>query len=411
MIKTGIDVIQISRFSQMKNIDLFKKYAFTLRERQYFNEKKNPFPSIAAAFAAKEAFAKYMGSGFRGFGPRDVEILHDEVGKPYILFMRNPINADVSLSHSGDCAVAVVCGEEYHIGRYADLIKSYRSMLPRRRPSMNKGDCGRVLIIAGSDGMAGAACLCSQAAIRCGSGLVTLAAPECIQPVAAAKLTEVMTYPLPCCNKILAEGAAAKLEGKLSSCDACAIGPGLGKSDGAREVLSAVLQNGAPCVIDADGLNILAENTELLQNCKCEVILTPHPGEMARLTKKTIAEIQDNRSAAAAELAAKYRVYVLLKGAGTVIAAPDGELHINTSGNSGMASGGMGDVLTGVIASLLGQGLSPFNAAALGAFIHGFAGDIAAEEKGEYGLIASDLIEKLPLALKELSRGRTAKQY
>lgn len=411
MIKTGIDVIQISRFSQMKNIDLFKKYAFTLRERQYFNEKKNPFPSIAAAFAAKEAFAKYMGSGFRGFGPRDVEILHDEVGKPYILFMRKPINADVSLSHSGDCAVAVVCGEEYYIGRYADLIKSYRSMLPRRRPSMNKGDCGRVLIIAGSDGMAGAACLCSQAAIRCGSGLVTLAAPECIQPVAAAKLTEVMTYPLPCCNKILAEGAAAKLEGKLSSCDACAIGPGLGKSDGAREVLSAVLQNGAPCVIDADGLNILAENTELLQNRKCEVILTPHPGEMARLTKKTIAEIEADRSAAAAELAAKYRVYVLLKGAGTVIAAPDGELHINTSGNSGMASGGMGDVLTGVIASLLGQGLSPFNAAALGAFIHGFAGDIAAEEKGEYGLIASDLIEKLPLALKELSRGSTAKQY
>lgn len=404
MIKTGIDITEISRFSQMKNIEVFKKHVFTLRERQYFDGMKNPFSSIAAAFAAKEAFSKYMGSGFRGFGPRDVEILHDELGKPYILFMRKPINADVSLSHSGDCAVAVVCGEEYNMGRYADMIKSYRSMLPKRRPNINKGDCGRVLIIAGSNGMVGAACLCSRAAMRCGSGLVTLALPECIFSAAAAKLDEVMTYPLPCRDKILTEDAAEKLSDKLASCDVCAIGPGLGKSAGARKLLSAVLQNSAPCVIDADGLNILSEDMGLLKEHKCKVILTPHPGEMSRLSGKSIKEIEGDRVAAATELAARYRVYVVLKGHETVIAAPDGEVHVNNSGNGGMASGGMGDVLTGVIASLLGQKLSPFNAAALGTFIHGLAGDIAAEEKGEYGLIASDLIEKLPLTLKELAR-------
>ena len=404
MIKTGIDITEISRFSQMKNIEVFKKHVFTLRERHYFDGMKNPFNSIAAAFAAKEAFAKYMGSGFRGFSPRDIEILHDELGKPYILFMRKPINADVSLSHSGDCAVAVVCGEEYNMGRYADMIKSYRSMRPKRRPNINKGDCGRVLIIAGSNGMIGAACLCSRAAMRCGSGLVTLALPECIQPTAAAKLDEVMTYPLPCCDKILTEDAAEKLSDKLTSCDVCAIGPGLGKSAGAKKILSAVLQNSAPCVIDADGLNILAEDMSLLKEHRCTVILTPHPGEMSRLTGKSIKEIEDDRTSAATELAARYRVYVVLKGHETVIAAPDGEVHVNNSGNGGMASGGMGDVLTGVIASLLGQKLSPFNAAALGTFIHGLAGDIAAEEKGEYGLIASDLIEKLPLTLKELAR-------
>ena len=404
MIKTGIDIIEISRFEQMKNLDTFLKHFFTLRERQYLDTLAHPTKSIAASFAAKEAFAKYMGSGFRGFGPKDIEVLHDELGKPYILFLRRPVNADVSLSHSGDSAVAVVCGEENPLGRYADMIKSYRSLLPKRRPDMNKGDCGRVLIIAGSMGMAGAACLCADGAIRCGSGLVTLALPEVIQPTAAVKLTEVMTLPLPCEDGILSASATDTLADKLKACDVCAIGPGIGKSQGAKELLRKVLMGSAPCVIDADGLNMIAEDLSILSLRKCEAVITPHPGEMSRLTGKTVKEIEADRKGAAKEFAKEHGVYVVLKGHETVIASPLGEVHITNSGNSGMASGGMGDVLCGVIASLLGQGLSPFNAAALGVFAHGLAGDMAADEKGEFGMIASDVIEKLPYVLKELAR-------
>lgn len=403
MIKIGTDITEISRFRQMHNIELFKKNIFTLRERNYFNKLKDPYPSMAASFAAKEAFAKYMGTGFRGFRPQDVEVLHNELGKPYLLYLRKPLAVDLSLSHSKDFAVAVVCGEEHKIARYADMQKSYRSMLPKRRSTFHKGDCGRVLIIAGSNGMSGAACLCSQAAIRSGSGLVTLALPEYIQPIACAKLTEVMTLPLLCNGKVLADTAADSIDDALAACDVCAIGPGLGKSIGAKELLRKVLQNSAPAVIDADALNILSAEPDMLKDKKCDVIITPHSGEMSRLTGLSIKEIESDRSRIAADFAARNNVYTLLKGHKTVIASPDKEIHINESGNSGMASGGMGDVLAGIITSLIGQGLNMFNAAALGAFIHGFAADIAADEKSEYSLIASDVIDALPRAFKELT--------
>lgn len=403
MIKTGIDTVEISRFSEMKGLSNFVKRVFTKKEVEYFDSKKNSAESIAAFFAAKEAFVKYMGSGFSGFSFKDIEILHDSLGKPYILFMGKPINADLSISHSKTDAIAVVCGDGFAAGGiYAEYIKEYHALLPKRNKDMNKGDCGRVFILAGSRGMTGAAELCAKAALRCGSGLVTVGCPDTEQPILAVKLTEAMTLPLPSENGMLSMAAADAVKEKATASDVCTVGPGLGKSEGVWSCVSAALLAEKPILIDADGINLLAEHIDILKSVRGDVVLTPHPGEMSRLCGVSIEDIQADRSRIASEFAKKYGVTLLLKGNETVVASPRGEVHINPTGNSGMATGGMGDVLSGVIASFMGQGLSGFNAAVLGAFLHGFAGDIAAEEFGEFGLIAGDVIKKLPVATDAL---------
>ena len=405
MIRVGTDIVEISRFSNMSKRDNFKNRFFSKREVEYFNTLGNPWQSVAGAFAAKEAFSKYLGSGFRKIDFRDIEVLHNELGKPYLEFFGAKIDVDVSISHSKEYAIAVVCGEDGMISdRDVDALKEYAELLPKRHENMHKGDCGRILLIAGSTGYVGAACLCANACIRCGSGLVTLATPQCVQPYASVKLTEVMTYPLDCENGIITKNAIPHIIDKMKNSDACAVGPGLGKSKDLKLVIKEILKYGIPCVIDADGLNIIASDIDILKNRNCDVVLTPHPGEMARLTNLSVAEVEENREGIASEFAKKYGVTLLLKGHNTVIAGADGKIKINTSGNSGMASGGMGDVLTGVIASFIGQGLSGFDAAILGAYIHGKAGDIAADEIGEFGLIASDVIEKLPYAIKFIQR-------
>ncbi len=406
MIKIGTDIAEIKRFSEMKDLGLFRKRVFTKRENEYFDTLKNPVESIAGSFAAKEAFSKYLGCGFRGFGLQDVEVLRDDMGKPYICFMGRRIDADVSISHSKTDAVAVVCGEEVTLGgEKFDLWKAYRALLPKRRSDMNKGDCGKVFIVAGSVGMVGAACLCARAAMRSGSGLVTLGAPSCIQPQAAVKLDEVMTVPLPCKDGKICDDATYDIIEKLKKNDVCAIGPGLGNVDDIRAIIGEMLKEDTPCVIDADGLNAISGDIDILKGKNCQVILTPHPGEMARLTGMSIEDIEKDRVGAATRLATEYNVVVVLKGHKTVVAAPSGEVHINESGNSGMASGGMGDVLTGVIVSFIGQGLEVYNAAILGVFVHGLSGDLAAAELGETGLVAGDVIEKLPYAIKGLYDG------
>lgn len=396
MIKIGTDVIEISRFSEMKNVERFVQKHFSDREREYFFTRKNPYPHIAGAFAAKEAFSKYLGSGICGFGLRDIEILHDNAGKPYICFNGRRISADLSISHSDIIATAVVCGEETTVrGSFCE----YKELLPKRHSRMHKGDCGRVFIIAGSLGMTGAACLACKAAMRCGSGLVTLGTPECVQPVAASALLEVMTLPLPDRDGMICKDATKIITKKAFVSDVCAIGPGLGASDDIAEITEAVLRGTVPCVIDADGINAVAKKKDVLKSKSCDVVLTPHPGEMARLTGTSVEKIESDRSLAASEFAKEYNCTVVLKGHETVIAAPDGSVSINHTGNSGMASGGMGDVLTGVIASFIGQGCSPYDAAVLGVFIHGLAADIGAEKFGEFGLIAGDVIDCLPQAV------------
>jgi len=285
-----------------------------------------------------------------------------------------------------------------------------RPMLRLRGRQAHKGHFGHSLIIAGSTGKSGAAALSANSAVRAGSGLVTLAVPESLNPILEIKTTEAMTVPLPDSGSgCLVTGALTDILELLPGKDALAIGPGLGRrSETVSLVLSLVEEVELPMVIDADGLNALAEDIKVLRRKKSSaMVLTPHPGEMARLLGASISEVEAGRIPLAREFARNYGVYVILKGARTIIASPDGMVAINGSGNPGMASGGMGDVLTGIICSLLSQGYTAWDACRLGVFMHGFAADLVAKEKGEIGISAMDVQEKLPYAFNNLLNLKT----
>jgi NAD(P)H-hydrate epimerase len=273
--------------------------------------------------------------------------------------------------------------------------------LPPRAASAHKGDFGRVLVVAGARGMAGAAALAGDAALRSGAGLVTLAVPRSLYPIVAVKVTCCTTHPLPeTAAGTLSERAAGTLLDLAQGFDVVALGPGLGRHPGTwRLARRLAAELGKPTVIDADALNALAEAPECLRAAPAPRVLTPHPGEMARLAHSTADEVQTARRKVAAGFARRYRAVVLLKGHGTVVT--DGaRVRINATGNPGMATGGAGDVLTGVIAALIAQGLSPFDAALLGAHVHGLAGDLAVKEFGQVSLIATDILNALPTAFK-----------
>jgi NAD(P)H-hydrate epimerase len=279
-----------------------------------------------------------------------------------------------------------------------------RDWLPRRTGPEHKGDFGRVLVIGGSRGMSGAAVLAAQAAARTGAGLVTLGVPESIHDIAETKLTEVMTFPLPETEKgTLSRSSLDKILDHARRADVLALGPGLGTNNETAAVVKEILLRiEIPCVLDADGLNAMVGKTELFRVVKSDLVVTPHPGEMARLTGCSTGQIQNNRLNIATQKAVDWHSVVVLKGEGTTVAGPDGTLFINGTGNPGMASGGTGDVLTGVIAGLIAQGMQALYAAAAGVFLHGEAGDIAAREKGMAGLLASDLLENLPAVIKHI---------
>ncbi|ABB32112.1 carbohydrate kinase, YjeF related protein [Geobacter metallireducens RCH3] len=288
---------------------------------------------------------------------------------------------------------------------FVDHGTACRLVRPRDRRA-HKGSFGHCLVVAGSTGKTGAAAMAANSAVRAGSGLVTLAVPERLNAILEMKTTEAMTLPLPDggAGRLVQDSAPALLEA-IGGKSAVALGPGISwHLDTARLIRHLVTKIETPLVIDADGLNALSEDPAILQrkrsNC---IVLTPHPGEMARLTGTSTAIIEADRIAAAREFAEQNGVYMILKGARTVIAAPDGRVAINGSGNPGMASGGMGDVLTGILASLLGQGYEPFDACRLGVFIHGHAADLVAADKGEIGMSAVDVQERLPWAFKTLT--------
>ena len=273
--------------------------------------------------------------------------------------------------------------------------------IPKLKPRAvdgHKGDYGKVCIIAGSVGMSGAAALAGRAALRAGAGLVRVATPKSILPIVAAIEPSFTTIALPedGAGQISAKAIHAILEA-VGENDAVAFGPGIGTSGALRLILETLLeQESLRLVIDADGLNNLAGIKNWPAGLKARLILTPHPGEMRRLWSGLLREeLPDNRQQQALELAQRTNTIVVLKGAGTVVT--DGEkAYINKTGNPGMATAGSGDVLTGVITALLGQGLSDFDAAVLGVYIHGLAGDIAAEKFGRVSLITTDIIDSLP---------------
>jgi ADP-dependent NAD(P)H-hydrate dehydratase / NAD(P)H-hydrate epimerase len=272
-----------------------------------------------------------------------------------------------------------------------------RSLFPPRPPESHKGDYGKVFIQAGSEGMLGAALLCSRGALRVGAGLVYLGVPPKARDIVNLATPEVIT--------IGGDNAADYLS-PVQKSDALAVGPGLGwRRALARELLFKLSEAGfsAPVVIDADGLNAFIGDLAGLKGLGLRLILTPHAGEMARLLDRKSDEIQKNRTKVAAETAKLLNCVVVLKGWQTVVADTDGTIYINNTGNPGMAGGGSGDVLTGMIAGLAAQGASPRAAAVAGVYLHGLAGDLAAKEKGEYGLIASDLVEKIPDAIQKFN--------
>ena len=275
-----------------------------------------------------------------------------------------------------------------------------RSVLPVRPDDANKGTMGTLLSICGSYGMAGAAMLAAKAALRMGVGLQKSALPQSIYPIAAANLWESVYLPLSetANGSISAANTAALLADRHT---AVLIGCGMTVCEATRELVISFLEKSeAPMVLDADALNAISGDPSVLKRAKAPVIITPHPAEFGRLTRMTPREVNADREAQAARFASEYGVVTVLKGAGTVIASPKGDVMLNPTGNSGMATGGSGDVLAGMTGALLAQGAEPFSAAAAAVFLHGMAGDIAAERLGKTSMLPSDLIECIPAALR-----------
>jgi NAD(P)H-hydrate epimerase len=314
------------------------------------------------------------------------------------------------LDYVGDLAVADIGIDEravHQVAPRAELLdrETVRWLVPRRRADTHKGSYGHIVVLAGSRGKTGAAVLACRAALRSGAGLVTLAAPRSLNSIFATAMIEVMTEPLgDDQNEEMVPLSDSQWAMLLKRKNALLFGPGIGVSDATRHSLRWLLRNvDMPWVIDADGLNNLALDLNRLRDAKSAPILTPHPGEMARLIGKDTAAVQADRINIARTFAVDHCCYLVLKGARSVIATPHGKIFINPTGNPGMASAGMGDVLAGVLTALLGQGLCAEDAMKLGSYLHGFVGDRVATIKGEIGMIASDVIEDLPAGLRTLA--------
>ena len=273
-----------------------------------------------------------------------------------------------------------------------------RSLMPRRDPAGHKGTFGKAYLLGGSVGYTGAPVLCAAAAERSGCGLVFLGVPESVWPAAAVKCWGAMPHPLPERDGRLSPDAEEEIRRRAAGCDAVAMGCGMGRGEESDLLLRRLLTVEKPLVLDADGINALEGHIDTLSRRSCATVLTPHDGELARIGGDMTAP----REASAAAFAAAHGVYLVRKGHRTLVAAPDGRLAVNTTGNDGMAKGGSGDILTGLLTGLLAQGMEPFAACCAAVWLHGRAGDLAAEEKGRRGMTPPDIIEMLPYALKEV---------
>ncbi len=306
------------------------------------------------------------------------------------------ITADIGIPRSVEESVNIKVNiTEKHIAS---------KLIPLRYAESNKGDYGKVLIVSGSAGMTGAGCLAAGAALKVGAGLVYLGVPSSLVGIYGSNLIEAVTIPLEDNKKgyISKENIGFILE-KLENMDVAAVGPGLSTNKDIAYIVNSIVENSKiPLVLDADALNVISEDISVLKKLKADAVVTPHPGEMSRLCGISIKDVQNNRIKTAQEFSRAWGVITVLKGARTVVATPDGDTFINPTGNPGMASAGMGDVLTGIIAGLIGQGATPEDAAIAGTYLHGAAGNEAAAEKGEHGIVAGDILKELPYTIKLL---------
>lgn len=287
------------------------------------------------------------------------------------------------------------------------MVHEHISKISLRQKDSHKGDYGKVFVVAGSRGMTGAAFLCSQGALLSGSGLVTNGIPKSLNYIMETKFTEVMTLSLPeTKNGSLSFEAEKNILDFSKKCDVIAIGPGLGRRAEVYKLVREIVKTlKTPLVLDADGINAFEGKMDLLKKHKAKIVITPHPGEMARLIGKEISEVQSDRVGTAKKAAKLTDSVVCLKGHATVVADPAGNTYVNETGNSGMATGGTGDILTGMIASFIGQGIDVFSSAVIGVYLHGLAGDIATDKKGPFSMIASDILTYLPEAFKKAYSG------
>ena len=290
-----------------------------------------------------------------------------------------------------------------HKSNIYTLDKSVFSLMPERAEDAHKGSFGKVLVFAGSKGMCGAAVMASEATLKSGAGMATLATPKCVADIAASKLTEVMTAALPVDGDTVSKTAVTILSEKLKEQDILLMGPGLSGGENVKSiVMQLATESKKPMIIDADALNALKGNINILKKKKAPAVLTPHPVEFSRISGHSIEEIKGNRITLARNFAKEFDVTLVLKGADTLVCCPDGRVFINTISNSGMATAGSGDVLAGIIAGIAAQGADLCDAACLGAYIHTVAGSLASKKKGEYGMTAVDILNEVPFAIKEV---------
>ncbi len=324
------------------------------------------------------------GIGFRGALNRRIKPVADLVNSTHSRVL------SVDLPSGVNCDDGSVENTAFRAG------KKLSRLMPKKSVSANKGSVGTLSVVCGSYGMAGAAQMCIQSALRSGTGMVKGIVPSSIYPVLAGNIPQAVF--LPCekpDNEIIEQG--------MQKSNAVVIGCGMGNTPQTRDAVEFIIKSSnIPIVIDADGINAIASEPELLTEANAPIIITPHPGEMARLLNTSVSIIQNNRLTAAVEFSKKYKVITVLKGAYTVVAHPNGKSLVNPTGNNGMAKAGSGDVLAGMIGSFLSVGMEPFNAALSGVYCHGYAGDLAEKQFGNISMLATDIIDMLPAALRTI---------
>lgn len=400
----GIDICNISRFSKMGNLDKFLEKYFTENERKYILKSGNRFETIAGIFSAKEAFVKALGTGFGSVKPSFVEVLHHDGGQPYIKFnFEDKIKikkVGLSISHDGDYAISVVNIEFFK--EISNISKEYFELLTKRDLDGHKGIFGKVGIIGGSVGMCGSVDLNAKASLRMGSGLVYNICPKTISEILQIKAVENIILPVEDFeNGFFVKGSIEEILNRIDGLDALAIGCGMGKREDNISIIGEILNKfEKPIIFDGDGIFYLKYFKDILKDRE-NIILTPHIKEFSDFSDIDLDEILSDKISILNKYFSGFKSTFLIKGKNTIIYSK-GKYVMNTTGNNGMATAGSGDVLTGIILSLLGQGLNSFDAGKLGAYLHGLSGDLAVEELTEYSLIASDLIRFLPNAIKLL---------
>lgn len=389
----GIDIVEVNRIKKLmdKNENFLNK-VFNEDEIERIKKRKVPYERAAGIFAAKEAIAKACAKGFGEISFKDIKIKY--IGDiPYGEVFAKKF--ELSISHERNYAVAVarLCGEKI-VEKEISIDREMKSLWKNRDDFGHKGDFGKIGIIGGSMGMTGSSFLSSNASIKAGAGLVYNIVPREIFEIMSIKFVEPIAKTFDDLNE---------MEEFLKGLDAIAMGPGMGLGAYAEEVFTRTIKIDKKLLIDADGLNLLSKKLNLLEVRKdFSTILTPHEGEFARITGISLEEIKDNREKLAVDFAKKYKIILVLKGHETIVT--DGEnIYINKTGNSGMATGGSGDVLTGIISAFM-KNYSLYDAARLGVYVHGLSGDIFANKNSKTSLRARDLIEHLDNVFKLMEK-------